>query len=252
VYKFSFRIIVGLSLLTLVALPALAQKANRTQLLSEITALRQQLTAPEKNSSTAAEIHRQLREKEAAFLAPDPGDLAKFAVFTTHWDSGVVRIMPREKFGSSLSLREGGSYYSFAGLHHEYHYGVDLSLTQSTFSTGFAGANFGFLTVLGDVPLETVTLESAGVRSLAIYTPPQYEPDARVEQNRFQKNFAEGDLRYVNRVAATVGQSYAVRSINYNESDVLVAFRVVRQDADGSLILVWKMLQRYPGPRLDH
>jgi hypothetical protein len=41
-----------------------------------------------------------------------------------------------------------------------------------------------------------------------------------------------------------------LRSINYSDSDVLVAFRVLRKDTDGSLIIAWKMLKEYPVPDL--
>src|SRR5262249_1579301 len=36
---------------------------------------------------------------------------------------------------------------------------------------------------------------------------------------------------------------------NYEEDDVLVVFRVHRQDTDGSLIIAWKLLKRYPTPQ---
>ena len=44
--------------------------------------------------------------------------------------------------------------------------------------------------------------------------------------------------------------TYLLRSINYGESDVLVALRVVRKDTDGSVIIVWKLLKKYSAPEL--
>jgi hypothetical protein len=49
---------------------------------------------------------------------------------------------------------------------------------------------------------------------------------------------------------AAAGRTYALRSIVYEESDVLVAFRLLRQDADGSVVLLWKILKKYPKPAL--
>ena len=46
--------------------------------------------------------------------------------------------------------------------------------------------------------------------------------------------------------------TYLLRSINYRSSDVLVAFKVVRIDSDGSAVLLWKLLQKYPKPQLAH
>jgi hypothetical protein len=34
-------------------------------------------------------------------------------------------------------------------------------------------------------------------------------------------------------------------------TDVLVAFRVVRKDADESVTIAWKLLKKYPEPKLD-
>lgn len=47
-----------------------------------------------------------------------------------------------------------------------------------------------------------------------------------------------------------LGNTYLLRSVNYDRSDVLISFRVVRRDSDGSLILLWKMLRQFPGPIL--
>jgi hypothetical protein len=47
-----------------------------------------------------------------------------------------------------------------------------------------------------------------------------------------------------------VGATYILRSIDYSESDVLVAFRVVRRDTDGSVIIAWKLLRKYAVPQL--
>jgi hypothetical protein len=47
-----------------------------------------------------------------------------------------------------------------------------------------------------------------------------------------------------------VNNSYVLRSIDYARSDLLVAFRIVRQDSDGSVVLLWKLLKKYPTPAL--
>lgn len=60
-----------------------------------------------------------------------------------------------------------------------------------------------------------------------------------------------GSIFYKARIPAKVNNTYLLRSINYDTSDVLVAFRVVRWDTDGSLILVWQMLKKYLVPQLE-
>jgi hypothetical protein len=55
---------------------------------------------------------------------------------------------------------------------------------------------------------------------------------------------------YRSRLPLEIGATYLLRSIVYRESDVLVAFRTVREDTDGSVIIAWKLLKKYPVPEL--
>ena len=55
---------------------------------------------------------------------------------------------------------------------------------------------------------------------------------------------------YKSHLPVKLGSTFLVRSINYDYTDVLVAFQVVRKDTDGSLIIAWKMLKRFPKPEL--
>jgi hypothetical protein len=88
------------------------------------------------------------------------------------------------------------------------------------------------------------------VKFLADYSTVLEEPQARVEQRRFGGGTNIDGVMYSQRVRAQVKATYIVRSINYSSSDVLVAFRVLRKDTDGSLIIAWKMLREYPIPDL--
>ncbi len=123
-------------------------------------------------------------------------------------------------------------------------------MEQGFLSVGFAGANYGMLLNLGDVPLEEVNSELPSVRFLSTYNTVLEEPQARVEQRRFGAGTKIDGVMYGQRVRAQVKATYVVRSINYSDSDVLVAFRVIRKDTDGSLIIAWKMLREYPIPDL--
>ena len=89
------------------------------------------------------------------------------------------------------------------------------------------------------------------VRPLAGSLTDASEKGARVQQRRAAEGFKEGERTYAGRLAAVAGNTYALRSVNYDGSDVLVAFRVVRADDDGSVVLLWKMLKRFPKPTLD-
>ncbi len=214
--------------LPLTSLNVFAQSESRGDLLKEIEMKRTELSALEKQ-----------------FLAPSAEDRADYAELLRELDTGLIRLLPRETLGG------GGAYYSFARLTHEYGYGSDIELQQGYLSVGFAGADYGMLTKLGDVRIEEITLEHPGARFMAAYIPPSELAKARLEYKRFGgAGITVDNELYQARVPAEINTTYLLRSINYDTSDVLVAFRVVRKDTDGSLILVWRLLKNYTKPIL--
>jgi len=216
-----------------------AQSDSRQALLNEFETKRADLATIEKK-----------------LLLPADEDRAAYADFLRQPDTGVIRLLPRETYGSSssnkglLAINGGGAYYSFAHLTHEYGQGSDIELQQGYLSVGFAGCDYGIILAGGAVSLDEVSLEHPSSFFLARYKPPDNEPQARVEQRRFGTGDTIEGIKYGDRVKAEVGMTYVLRSISYDRSDVLVALKVVRQDTDGSLIIAWKLLQKFPKPVL--
>jgi hypothetical protein len=215
---------------------AIPQSTDRAAVLREIESLRV-----------------QLKSREEAFLEPDPEDRTAFAESLQQKGQGLIRLLPREVYDlkDKLTIRGGGAYYSFTRLTHEYGYGSDISLERENLSVGFAGADYGMLANLGDIPLDNITLDTPGVEGLALYTPPTLLSKVRIEQRRSGEGIRLGNVLYKGTVRSVVDHTYILRSVNYDNSDVLVAFRVVRKDADGSLILAWKILKTYEVPQLE-
>jgi hypothetical protein len=205
-------------------------------------------------AGAAAEIEslrEQIKLKEAILLAPAPEDETRYAEFLAQPHTGLVRLLPREKWIHKLSTAGDGAFYSFARLTHEYGFGSDIMLEQGQFAGGFAGANYGLFVNLGDMPLENVSGETEGVRTLTEFQTPSVEPEARKQQRRAGEGFKEDERTYAERVPAVVNNTYVLRSVNYDSSDVLVAYRVVRKDDDASVVLLWKLLKKYPKPTLQ-
>ena len=224
-FKSLLFLVVALSFLSI---DVFAQGASREDLLKEVESRREELTSLEKK-----------------LLAPSEEDRAAYATLLRQPDTGIIRLIPREN-----KLTIGGAYYSFSRLTHEYGYGSDIELQQDYLSVGFAGADFGMLTNLGDVPLEDLVMEQPALRFLAGYETPRREPDARSEYRRASEGFTSDGTSYRSRLPVEVKTTYLLRSINYDQADVLVAFSVVRKDIDRSVIIVWKLLKRYPKPEL--
>lgn len=211
--------------------PALAQAVDRAQLEKEIHA-----------------AYEQIKAKEALFLDASAEDKAAYTEFLKQPNTGLIRLLPREKYDGKLSIRGGGAYYSFVRLTHEYGHGSDIELQQGKLGVGFAGMDFGFLALLGELPLEQVTLEHPAVELMAKYHPPTTEPEIRAQYHQAYQGIKMGEFTYTSSIAATVGTTYALRSLSFSDSDLLVAFRVVRRDQDGSLVLLWKTLKEFPAP----
>jgi hypothetical protein len=221
--------------LLLAAVSSFSQTQSREETLKQIEVKRAELAVLEKS-----------------FLSPSEEDKARFADFLRQPDTGLIRLLPREKFDSSpgvrLTIRGGGSFYSFTRLTHDYDQGSDIDLEQGYLSTGFAGADYGIMTSLGNTPLENVSLEGASF--LVGYSPADDVPKARIEQRKWSDGATAGGTNYSRRLLARVNSTYLLRSVNYDQSDLLVAFRVVRIDNDDSVTILWKLLKKYPTPRL--
>jgi hypothetical protein len=203
-------------------------------------------------------------------LAPAEADRLTYAKFLAQSNTGLVHLLPRlnknSKFAQpdAVKINGGGAYYSFYHLSHEYGFGSDLELSTITkyygpkemppdhnFQTGFAGADYGLMTNIGDVPIESVSRDDPSGEFMLNYRPPREEQRARCEYRMLGAGLQYGGRLYANRMPIQTNSTYLLRSINYETSDVLVAFRVVRQDPDGSVTLVWKLLKNFNRPTLD-
>lgn len=227
----SFSLLTALILVAVFGSAANAQSVDRAALEGEIRTLLGELKATEQQ-----------------FLAPSKKDRKKNADFLSQADTGLIRLLPRGSFDNKLSIQGGGAYYSFARLTHEYGYGSDIELQQGQLMVGFAGADFGFITDLGKSAIEDATLDHPAARFLAEFGAPTVLGDAREQQHRTNTGFETNGFAYKAIVPMKVKNTYLLRSIVYNYSDVLVAFRVVSQDTDGSVVVLWKILKRFPVP----
>lgn len=230
--------------------------------LGSLTVLGQTQPAQSQKQQTAT----QKLEKKS--LATSEEDRSKYSEFLKEPNSGLIMLLPRGRYEVNAAeapkkktettptgiksdvLRGGGAYYSFSLLTHEYNYGSDLSLERGQFRVGFAGADYGFLANLGDVPLESISLDTHEAKRLAAYARVRQEADARLEYRRFEKGTEIDGVKVKSLLPMELNSTYLVRAINYRQADVLVAFKVVKVDGDGSALILWKLLKRYSTPEL--
>jgi hypothetical protein len=194
----------------------------------------------------------KIQALENRLLAVSNEDKAAFAGFLKQSNTGLIRLLPRDKYDRKLAISGGGAYYSFVRLTHEYGRGSDIELSEGSFRVGFAGVNYGFLGLLGDMPLDSVSLDHPGVAFLTEFKPPSAEAEVRAVGQKTYNGFQSGDYNYKRYLTAVPEKTYVLRSIDYHEGyDVLIAFHVVRRDTDGSLVIVWKKLKDFQPPHLE-
>ncbi len=222
------------------------------------------------NSSNRTSPRSEARVLTKGALAPAESDRLMYASFLSQSNTGLVRLVPNphknSKFArpDAVKIRGGGAYYSFYYLSHEYGRGSDLELASTLmfsghtelppthhFAVGFAGADFGLMTNIGDVPIESVTRDDPSGAFMLKYVPPSLEQRARCEYRMLAVGVKYDGRMYANRLPIETNATYLLRSINYDSSDVLVAFRVVRQDPDESVTIAWKLLKKFNRPTLD-
>lgn len=224
--------------LVLASVNVIAQTQSRDEVIKQIEAKRAEL----------AELEKQV-------LAVSETDRQGFATFLTQPQTGMIRLLPRETYDGTakraLAIRGGGAFYSFAHSTHEYGRGSDIALEQGELSVGFAGADYGLLLNLGDVPLDQVAGDHVATRALLDYTPPIKEADVRAEHRKLWQGIELSGFNFKSRLPAKVSNTYLLRSISIDTSDTLIAFRVVRKDTDGSLILLFKVLKKFPIPKME-
>ena len=195
-------------------------------------------------------MRAQIKLMEPTILAPGTTDLSKYADFLSQPGTGLCRLLPRETYDGLLAIRGGGAYYSFTKRSNSYDSTPQISWQQGSLLTGFYGANYGYIASLGDIALEGLGPDHEAAQFLASTKTPTAEPAAREAYRKLAGGIEGAGYVYKNCLPALVDSTYVLRAISYGEADVLVAFRVIRKDSDGSVVLAWKILKTFQIPQL--
>lgn len=216
--------------------------------------------------------------EQKILLAPDSLDLNTYAAFLKQPNTGLIKIFPdvgcEENAGivrvdaECLRWIPNSGFYSFRRKKY-----VSESLADIRYKDGFFISDGllaqGIITALGNVPIENVSLANNELRFLTEYKPEPQNRDAAVQSRKITSGVKAGDYIYKNTWRAVENTTYAVRVIAYRgafyfpfqgrlfnlldgdaRKDIIVIFRVVRKNTDGSLTLLWKELDRKESPKL--
>jgi hypothetical protein len=225
-------------------------------------------------------IYRKLTRDESKMLAPDDDDVKKFSEFLKQSNTGITKLAPdfdcadatdvivASPYCMKYTMPGAGTSFSFRVNNYRIRRLADLTFTENSFqSTGVL--IHGILVNIGDIPLEQVSAETKGVKFLGGFAAAtDYEEAIQIERQITQGIVKEGliyrraltaeeNATYILRSIAYRGTFYrTIKNLTYNEldfdkrEDILIAFRVIRKDNDGSLTILWKELESKKSPKL--
>lgn len=188
----------------------------------------------------------KLTDEQKRLLKPSPHYEASFASFLSQPNTGLVRLLPREKYDQTVQmpLRGGGAYYSFGKLSHEADPWSDIKFQEGQLHTGVNDLTLGLMTILGDVPLENVDLDNPAVKFISQLALPAKYVEYKSHVDKYGSGVeADGNI-YRSALPAQLNATYILRSTIYNRVDSVIAFRMIGRDSDGSVTLLWKILNK--------
>jgi hypothetical protein len=224
-------------------------------------------------------LYRKPTKEELKAISPNVEDTQKYAEFLRQSDTGLIKlavdagcsentkIVVATPECSKYTMPGAGSSYSFRTENYRLRRLADILYTENSFQ--LAGVLLhGIFVKIGDVPLEKVDLQTKGLKFLV-----DFQPDTDYDKlGEFDKRFSEGvftdGFQYRRSLWAVQNTTYILRSIAYNgvsprnaegisynefefdkRKDIIVAFRVIRKDSDGSITILWKKLSEKKPPK---
>lgn len=226
-------------------------------------------------------IRRKLRAKES--LEPEKKFKKMFTGFLKQKNAGLIKLSgpkdcriievevykPDDPCAASY-IPGGGKAFSFR--HKEYSGFAESDIQRNEGDLIAQGSFvFGMLTSLGDVSLESISIETPAVTSAL-----QFSFSGNLEEIKHQeKELVEGKLingvLFSNQLPIRKAETYLLRSIacpailatglgekerkvlrgDKKRFDIVVAFHIVEEHPDGSLTLVWKEIHRQDSPTIE-
>lgn len=221
---------------------------------------------PSKKELELVEPGAELFNKHAEFLRQENTGLTKFIN-----DKGCAentKVVVASSDCLKYTMPGAGSSFSFRTESYRISRLADVTFTDNSFQ---AGGNFihGIFVNIGDVPVEEVTLQTAGLKYLTEFAPETDYEKSKAIDRQLIKGIKQDDFLYRRGLYIAENTTFVLRSIAYNgkymraasgvtyneldfdkRKDVIVAFRIVEKDADGNVTILWKVLQEKDAPEL--
>lgn len=225
-------------------------------------------------SSEAKDRVREMRKVNIAVLN-------QYATFLKLENTGIFKLFPNFDCVSSDIVRVDGECANFVPMSSDFSFRQRSYIDSQYSDLQFIGDELkstafftqGMFLSLGEIPIESVSLENAS--ELGKIAPATNFSEALAQAADLIKGDVKGQT-LSSRIKPQVNTTYALRVIAYRiansfppvrektpyiqlkfmslsydkRSDEIIVFRVVRKDGLGGLTVVWKRLQKLESPKI--
>jgi len=250
-----------------------------------VNSVRQQSRVRAANSEGIEEIRRD-RKRIAGLRTPAAEDVAKYKEFLKQSKTGLFRLFPDLDCQTKNVVRVDGDCENAVLSSSSYSFREKDYIEEHFFDLRFKDGNLiadGFLAQeiilpIGDVPLENLSLASGGIKFLAEFKPETQMREAKRQFAEISRGISDGGYRFGKSAKAELNTTYALRTTAYRNDrsktarlsiyklspdekpfweleddkrvDLIVVFRIIRQEENGNVTILWKELKRADAPKI--
>jgi hypothetical protein len=267
--------------LTPTPIPASTQTlSQRMESQMEISSKRNSLAKREIALRKIEVLYRKSTNAELKILSVDLTLVEQYKGLLKNRRTGLIRLMPdlgcskndklivSSDYCTKYSMPGSGSTYSFRVTDYRIQRLGDLVLRDNHI---YADGMFiqAAMANLGDKAIESLTLESEGIKELVAFKPDNEIGLVAKQVARLKKGFLVSNTFFANNLDVEKNSTYILRSIAFNTKhfvashnitynefdydkrrDIMIVFRIIEKNADGSIVLLWKELRNEKAPKL--
>lgn len=182
-------------------------------------------------------------------------------------DGKIITVEELEKCKDRPQIIGGGSLFSFSldkivdfyspVVTNSYLKESNIHFINGEFITG-KNLNQVIFAEIGDVNLDDLTNKTNSFQFLKKWKYVHNKAQFEEQHQLLDKGLENNGIFYSNKAKVKINTTYILRSIIYSaqhhfpkDTDITVAFRIIGQESDGSIFILWKKMREETAPKLD-
>jgi hypothetical protein len=200
----------------------------------------------------------KLSKEDKIKLAPQKEILDKYAEFLKKRKTGIVKLLDLLSCNNKVvnvndtkcletpQIIGNGSLYSFRARSYVDMDSIDIRLANGTFYSAWSPLNYSLFSELGGISVDTFD-PGKDKPSLKKFLVDKDISQITAQKKQFESGVKIKNLMYQTNVPAKKDTTYLLCSGSYNLrlrsfDEIVVVFRVIQKENDGSIVLIWKEL----------